>query len=206
MAQLANEIADSLVAEYTSVRRVTMELFKPLKIEDAVIQSDVFGSPPNWHLAHVTWFFHKVLEKHGQKLGGGEGEEEKDGEQGGINLTYLNSYYQRYGDILPKAMRGKFPRPTVDQTLKYRAIMDNAIVSFLKRQQEEGKVSDDISYDIILGIQHEMQHQELMIYDFQHYFQRFPDPQDNYNPATPIDKPQQTTEVEEKPTGMVEVP
>ena len=181
MAQLANEIADSLVAEYTNVRRVTMELFRPLKIEDAVIQSDVFGSPPNWHLAHVTWFFHKVLEKHGQKLEGGE---EKDGEQGGINLTYLNSYYQRYGDILPKAMRGKFPRPTVDQTLKYRAVMDKAIVSFLKRQQEEGKVSDEISYDITLGIQHEMQHQELMVYDFQHYFQRFPDPQDNYIPVT----------------------
>jgi hypothetical protein len=111
-----------------------------------------------------------VLEKHGHKLEEG-GAEEKDGEHGGINLTYLNSYYQRYGDILPKAMRGKFPRPTVDQTLKYRDIMDKAIISFLKRQQK-GKVSDEISYDITLGIQHEMQHQELMIYDFQHYFQR----------------------------------
>ena len=79
MAQIADEIADSLVAEYTNVRRVTMELFRPLKVEDAVIQSDVFGSPPNWHLAHVTWFFHKVLEKHGHKLEEG-GAEEKDGE------------------------------------------------------------------------------------------------------------------------------
>ncbi len=78
MAQLANEITDDLVTEYTSVRRTTLDLFSPLKIEDAVIQSDVFGSPPNWHLAHVTWFFHKVLEKHGWKLEGNSSD--------GINL------------------------------------------------------------------------------------------------------------------------
>jgi hypothetical protein len=115
---------DELISDFIRVRKKTRELFKPLKLEDAVVQSDIFGSPPNWHLAHVSWFFQKVLEKHGQRLAGGS-----DSDFGGsrevnntsttrrryrhcINLEYLNSYYQRYGNILPKSERGKFPRPT----------------------------------------------------------------------------------------------
>jgi len=193
MTQQANKMnTEDLVEEYTFVRRATIDIFRPLKIEDAVIQSDVFGSPPNWHLAHVTWFFHKILEKHGLHL-----EEESAGN--GINLAYLNSYYQRYGSILPKPMRGKFPRPTVEQTLKYRSMIDKAVISFLKRHEN---ISNQVNYDITLGIQHEMQHQELMIYDLQHYFQRFPDPQDNYNPATMKFPIAASTE---KPTGMVEI-
>src|ERR687887_2026184 len=107
MTQLINASTENLASEFTRVRNTTLELFRPLKIEDAVIQSDVFGSPPNWHLAHATWFFHKVIEKHGRKL-----QEGNNGAADGINLAYLNSYYQRYGNILPKPMRGKFPRPT----------------------------------------------------------------------------------------------
>ena len=162
MTQLVSGPNGDLASDFVRVRDATMELFRPLSIEDAVMQSHVFGSPPNWHLAHVTWFFHKVLEKHGEKL-----VEESDG----INLKYLNSYYQRYGDILPKSERGRFPRPTVKQTLSYRAIIDRAVLSFLDRKP----VQKDAAYDLLLGMQHEMQHQELMIYDLQHYFNRFPD-------------------------------
>jgi hypothetical protein len=199
--QAGKMMTENLVEDYTNVRGTTLDLFRPLKIEDAVIQSDAFGSPPNWHLAHVTWFFHKVLEKHGRKLK----EEEDNSTADSINLAYLNSYYQRYGNILPKPMRGKFPRPTVDQTLKYRSMIDKEVISFLKEQKKEkDKLSDEISYDITLGIQHEMQHQELMIYDFQHYFQRFPDPQDNYKPVKI--RIHQPAVKGEKPTGMVQVP
>ena len=201
---------DELISDFIRVRKKTRELFKPLKLEDAVVQSDIFGSPPNWHLAHVSWFFQKVLEKHGQRLAGGS-----DSDIGGsrevnntsttrrysyrhcINLEYLNSYYQRYGNILPKSERGKFPRPTVQQTLEYRLFIERNVISFLK---EKGKEEDDLNnigtasasrleelkYDIILGNQHEMQHQELMIYDFQHYFQRFQDPADNYIPVKAV--------------------
>lgn len=200
MAQVTDEITDDLVAEYVGVRKTTLDLFRPLKIEDAVIQSDAFGSPPNWHLAHVSWFFQKVLEKYGEKLIGTEDPNNAAASAtDGINIEYLNSYYQRYGNILPKAMRGKFPRPTVDQTLKYRTLVDKAIVSFLKAQQT---VPPELSYDITLGIQHEMQHQELMIYDFQHYFQRFPDADDNYKPLT-VKNVQLAKE--EKPAGMVDI-
>ncbi len=194
--QLIEEDTESLASDFIQARNTTLELFQPLKIEDAVMQSDNFGSPPNWHLAHVTWFFHKVLERHGEKL---------DNKQDGINLAYLNSYYQRYGQILQKSERGKFPRPTVEQTLKYRSIIDKAVLSFLNRKlvmQKEG-LSNDACYDLMLGIQHEMQHQELMIYDFQHYFQRFPDSEDNYKPVKRIHRHPTKGE---KLFGMTEIP
>jgi ergothioneine biosynthesis protein EgtB len=197
MAQILSGKIEDLLADFIEVRKNTLSLFRPLKIEDAVVQSNVFGSPPNWHLAHVTWFFQKMLQKHGEEIRSDDN----------VNLEYLNSYYQQFGKILPKSERGKFPRPTVDETLKYRSFTEEKVISLLKRVRDSsGGISDELKYDILLANQHEMQHQELMIYDFQHYFQRFPDPEDNYNPATPIVNLQQTTGVVEKPTGMVEVP
>jgi len=187
MSRLVQKATKDLLDEFLHVRKVTMDLFEPLGIEDAVIQSDVFGSPPNWHIAHVTWFFHKVLEKHGASIADGK-----------VNLAYLNSYYQKYGEILPKPERGRYPRPTVAQNLKYRTLVESKVASLIKA----GIISQELRYDINLGMQHEMQHQELMVYDFQHYFQRFPDPDDNYRPKT-VNKPPRTGE---KPQGMVDVP
>ncbi len=187
MSRLIQKATKDLLDEFLQVRRVTMELFEPLGIEDAVIQSDVFGSPPNWHIAHVTWFFQKVLEKHGAGIADGK-----------VNLAYLNSYYQKYGEILPKPDRGKYPRPTVAQNLKYRALVESKVESLIKA----GTLSAELTYDINLSMQHEMQHQELMIYDFQHYFQRFPDPDDNYRPKT-LNAPPMS---KERPQGMVDVP
>jgi ergothioneine biosynthesis protein EgtB len=190
MTQLISESGNDLALDFVKVRKTSIDLFTPLTVEDAVMQSDAFGSPPNWHLAHVTWFFHKVLEKHGANL-----EEGKEG----INLKYLNSYYQRYGDILPKSERGRFPRPTVKQTLAYRAAIDDAVLAFIK----SGPIGKDAAYDLTLGIQHEMQHQELMVYDFQHYFQRFPNPADNYRP---VNANSEAPVIDRKPQGMVEIP
>src|SRR5919108_5796107 len=98
---------EELIKEFITVRKNTINLFKPLKVEDAVIQSSTFGSPPNWHIAHVTWFFQKILEKYGEQICSNET----------INSEYLNSYYQRFGKILPKSERGKFPRPTVEESI-----------------------------------------------------------------------------------------
>jgi ergothioneine biosynthesis protein EgtB len=173
---------EQIIQEFIEVRKNTMNLFKPLKTEDAVIQSNEFGSPPNWHIAHVTWFFHQILNKYNRdknivKSNGNE-----------INLSYLNSYYQKFGEILPKSERGKFPRPTVQDTLKYRTIIEQEIISFLndigQKNNRNKEKSEEIIYNITLGNQHEMQHQELMIYDFQHYYQRFADPEDSYKPLS----------------------
>ena len=183
---------EELIKEFTTVRKNTMNLFKPLKIEDAVIQSNDFGSPPNWHIAHVTWFFQKILEKYsGKKLSNME-----------IHLHYLNSYYHKFGEILPKSERGRFPRPTVEETLKYRSIIDGQIISFLRELELSNKISEETLYDIMLGNQHEMQHQELMVFDFQHYFQRFPYEYDNYKPIKVKNPPLAA----EQPKGMVDIP
>lgn len=209
---LQKKDAQDLLDEFLQVRKVTTDLFSPLSIEDAVIQSDAFGSPANWHIAHVTWFFQKVIEKHQKDIS--IVRNDKDNEENNnhsssnknsrVNLAYLNSYYQKYGEILPKADRGKYPRPTVAQNLKYRALIEEKVASLIKAASIDasGGLSKELRYDINLGIQHEMQHQELMIYDFQHYFQRFPDPDDNYMPKIVNEAP----ESRERPQGMVDVP
>ncbi|HYY67017.1 MAG TPA: DinB family protein, partial [Nitrososphaeraceae archaeon] len=170
-----------IVQEFGEVRKTTMDLFTPLQPEDAVIQASEFGSTPNWHIAHVTWFFHQLLNKYGRNK---DITKSKTNE---INLRYLNSYYQRFGEILPKSERGRYPRPNIRDTIKYRRIIEQEIISFLndigQLSNEENKdVLKEMLYHITLGNQHEMQHQELMIYDFQYYYQRFSDSDDNYKP------------------------
>jgi ergothioneine biosynthesis protein EgtB len=231
---------DDILSDFIRVRKKTIELFKPLKIEDAIVQSSIFGSPPNWHLAHVTWFFQKVLDKHGIKMYNDCFGSVSDGHINNngttslhdpcqINLNYLNSYYQRYGNILPKSERGKFPRPTVRQTLDYRLFIERKVISFLNEKIKEedslntepsslASLLEELKYDMILGNNHEMQHQELMIYDFQHYFQRFEDPSDNYIPVKTLTQEKGRTGVEPRirqgvareigaePGKMVEIP
>lgn len=187
-----------IVEEFMQVRNKTMDLFSPLDLEDAVIQSSSFGSPPNWHIAHVTWFFHKILEKYdGNKINVED-----------IGLEYLNSYYQRYGNILAKNERGKYPRPNVRQSLKYRKEIEISFLSFLKSFEKSG-FSHALLLDIFTAINHEMQHQELMIYDFQHYFNRFKSESDNYCPKK-INKKEYAVEKIDKrmidiPSGIYEI-
>jgi len=192
--------AADLMTEFSQVRKKTMQLFKPLKIEDAVVQSDPFGSPPNWHIAHTTWFFQKILEKQGKFLGLDKSD---------FNLDYLNSYYQRFGKILSKQDRGKFPRPTIKQTIDYRSFIDKKVIKYLREkaihEKTADQLSDEMRYEFVLGIQHEMQHQELMIYDFQHFFERFRDPIDTYQPIITTAPPPITKEITNS-SGMVNIP
>jgi ergothioneine biosynthesis protein EgtB len=200
VTQVLQDSVESLIKEFKSTRRTTLNIFSQLKQEDAVIQASDFGSPPNWHLAHVSWFYQKVLEKHGVKIAPPEE----------INLAYLNSYYQKYDFILSKPERGRFPRPTIKQTLQYRSFIDKEVVRFLKN----GNINhdDDAHYDIKLGNQHEMQHQELMIYDLQYYFNRFIDPDDNFRPSTmkpfepQINSLKDSTSLHDSHHSMAEIP
>src|ERR687884_1212070 len=140
MFQLFGEAYECLLSEFIEVRTKTLELFKSLNVEDAVMQSSMFGSPPNWHIAHVTWFFQKILEKYGEQISSDDS----------VNLEYLNSYYQKFGNILPKSERGKFPRPTVNQSIKYRSFIEENIISFLKKVQSSNRLSEEVKYDIML--------------------------------------------------------
>lgn len=193
MTQVTTSDVNRLRLDFLNVRNTTSIIFEPISIEDAVMQSDPFGSTPNWHIAHVTWFFQKILEKYKQNM-----------DTNSINTDYLNSYYQRYRKILPKSDRGKFPRPKVSETLKYRSLIEEMFLKFLDNTERNNSVTRNLVYDIELANQHEMQHQELLIYDLQHYFQRFYDAEDNYQPK--INKRPNSIDNPDVEQGMVKIP
>ena len=145
MTKVIDKQVQDLISEFIEVRKLTDDLFKTLSSEDAVIQSNPFGSPPNWHIAHVTWFFHKVLSKYGERL-----------DLDKFNLDYLNSYYQKYEKILPKNQRGNFPRPTVTQSLEYRKYINENVLVFLEKVEASNSLTQEIQYDIKLANQHDI--------------------------------------------------
>ena len=194
MTQVISCNVKKLRLDFLKVRNTTSLIFEPISIEDAVMQSDPFGSTPNWHIAHVTWFFQKILEKYKQDVG-----------DNSINTDYLNSYYQRYRNILPKSDRGKFPRPKVSETLKYRSLIEDMFLEFLDCIEKNNSLGLNLAYDIELANQHEMQHQELLVYDLQHYFQRFEDPRDNYEPKI-MKTPKSLTDGANVEHDMVTIP
>jgi ergothioneine biosynthesis protein EgtB len=143
----------SLIQLYQNVRNRTMEIVAPLEIEDYVIQTAEFMSPPRWHIGHTSWFFETVLQAH------------RPGYQVYSEdfLFYFNSYYEGFGARIERPKRGTKSRPTVKATVAYRRHIDEQMLSFLE-------TADDptIASLVRLGLEHEMQHQELLVYDIKH--------------------------------------
>jgi ergothioneine biosynthesis protein EgtB len=130
-----------------------MEIVAPLEIEDYVIQTAEFMSPPRWHIGHTSWFFETVLRAH--KAGYQVYSEDY--------LFYFNSYYEGFGARIERPKRGTKSRPTVRDTVAYRNHIDEQMLDFLGSDQAEPALSV-----IRLGLEHEMQHQELLVYDIKH--------------------------------------
>jgi len=139
------------------VRSASVYLCRSLKTEDFVVQSMPDVSPTKWHLAHITWFFERfVLNPH---LPGYRNFREE--------FHYLfNSYYYSVGPMHLRPQRGLLTRPTVETVMEYREHVDNAVLALLAA--EEG--NRDIEFLVTLGLNHEMQHQELMLTDIKHVF------------------------------------
>ncbi len=144
----------SLSARYVRIRDASLSLCEHLTIEDQVVQSMPDVSPTKWHLAHVTWFFERfVLLPHA------EGYELFD-EQ----FHYLfNSYYYTAGQMHARPQRGLLTRPTVAEVIEYRQHVDAAVLRRL-----ENDVDRDLAFLVELGLNHEQQHQELMLTDIKH--------------------------------------
>src|SRR5437868_12562926 len=120
-------------------------------------------SPTKWHLAHTTWFFETFILK---KFVPGYRSEIPE-------YAYLfNSYYNAAGDMHRRDLRGLISRPTVDQTRRYRTSIDEHIESLIAAADED--VLSEIEPLIILGINHEQQHQELLVTDIKHVFAQNP--------------------------------
>lgn len=155
---------DSIVAQYATIRKQTMDLISPLSPEDFIPQPAVFVSPPKWHLAHTTWFFEEfVLTKYAE-----------DYKLFDKDFSYLfNSYYNTLGDRLNRDNRGVLTRPTVREVLDYRSYVDEHVTKLL-----EANKSAEIQEIVTLGLQHEQQHQELLITDLKYIF--------SLNPTHPV--------------------
>ena len=146
---------------YRLVRAATVDLIRDLQPEDTVVQTMPDVSPTKWQLAHVTWFFECfVLKTH--KPGYRVFDEA---------FHYLfNSYYNTAGVMHPRPRRGELSRPTLAGILDYRQHVDDAMCALL----ESDLAGDDIRQLLTLGLQHEQQHQELLLTDIKHVLSRNP--------------------------------
>jgi len=145
-----------LTEEYCRVRSRSLQLCAPLKPEDMMVQSCADASPAKWHLAHTTWFFETFLLR-----------EFVPGYRP-FNADFLwlfNSYYNAVSAQPEKKLRSSFSRPTAEEILAYRRHVDAAM-----EELTAGDVPDEVRTRVVLGLNHEQQHQELLLTDIKHAF------------------------------------
>ncbi len=145
-----------LLQQFLATRAATEQLCHPLNVEDYIPQAVEFASPPKWHLAHVTWFFEEMILSKNLK----------DYVVFDKAFGFLfNSYYQGIGPRALRAQRGLITRPTVATVYKYRHYVDTHMKILLATE-----ISTALHDLIVLGINHEQQHQELLLTDLKYSF------------------------------------
>ncbi len=151
-------------------RGATAQLAEGLSDADATVQSMRDASPTKWHLAHTTWYFEAfVLGPHDERYRPFD-----------PRFAYLfNSYYETLGARHPRPQRGVLTRPDLARVRQYRAHVDEAIASLLARLHELPQRKAQAIRELVeLGVQHEQQHQELLLTDLLHLF--------SLNPLAPV--------------------
>jgi len=182
---------EMLAARYQQVRALSNALVAPLSDADATAQSMPDASPAKWHLAHTSWFFETfILRDHvpGYQLHD-------------ARWPFLfNSYYEAEGERHARPQRGLLTRPSLDEVRAYRAAVDEAMLSAMPMLAE--RYGDLIA----LGLNHEQQHQELLLTDLKHLF--------SCNPLGPAVWPSEQTSHSHEvtplawhagPVGLIEV-
>jgi ergothioneine biosynthesis protein EgtB len=165
-----NHRHNALLERYRAVREQTEELCSPLETEDFGLQAAPEVSPPKWHLAHTSWFFEQFLlapflaryrlfhPEYGH---------------------LFNSYYESAGRFFPRAQRGLLSRPLVSDILRYRQHVDDAMYRLLADDRHPDQ--REIVARALLGLNHEQQHQELLLTDIKYSF--------SVNPLKPVYRP-----------------
>lgn len=144
----------TLVEEYLQIRKYSEQICEPLQTEDYVVQPVVDVSPPKWHLGHTTWFFETFILKPFSVNYQVYNDE--------YNFVF-NSYYETVGNRVIRTDRGNLSRPSVNEIYQYRAYVDEAMVKFLATM-----LTDEVIELLILGFNHEQQHQELLLTDIKY--------------------------------------
>jgi ergothioneine biosynthesis protein EgtB len=143
----------ALADRFRRVRLASQRIAAPLSPEDCSIQSMPDASPTRWHLAHTTWFFEAFV------LANTSGYEPFS-----RDFQHLfNSYYNAVGEQFPRARRGLLSRPGLAEVMNYRAHVDRHMLKLLERGVDRSTAAV-----IELGLNHEQQHQELMLTDIKH--------------------------------------
>ncbi|WP_185205728.1 ergothioneine biosynthesis protein EgtB [Chryseobacterium sp. C3] len=144
-----------LLENYCRIRARSVEICEPLETEDFVVQPVIDVSPPKWHLGHTTWFFETFILI-----------PNLDGYQV-FNSQYnfvFNSYYETIGARVIRTDRGNLSRPSVADIFQYRKYVDQQMEIFLLNND----LSDDLKKLFELGVNHEQQHQELLLTDIKY--------------------------------------
>jgi hypothetical protein len=149
----------NLTDRYTRTRQFTEYLCDPLTVEDFVVQSMADASPTRWHLAHTTWFFETfVLTRW-----------EAGYRPNSTDYQFLfNSYYNGVGEQFPRSRRGLLTRPNVAEVFQYRRAVDERMTRLLSTLDDND--AGETARVVELGLNHEQQHQELMLTDIKHLF------------------------------------
>ncbi|PJJ83049.1 ergothioneine biosynthesis protein EgtB [Mucilaginibacter auburnensis] len=175
----------NLKDRYLNTRKLTESICSHLQTEDYVVQPVVDVSPPKWHLGHTTWFFETFILKPYFM-----GYQEYNSE---FNYVF-NSYYETVGNRVIRTDRGNLSRPTVADIYRYREYVDEAMLNFLCEEP-----SADIKELLVLGFNHEEQHQELLLTDIKYIL--------GHNPLFPAyNKNHPAHKIEETTTGFVTMP
>jgi len=180
---------DGLARRYQEVRHQTDLLAQPLSAEDCQVQSMPDASPTKWHLAHTSWFFETFV---------------LDGAPLQPSYDYLfNSYYEAVGPRHPRAARGLLSRPSLDEVRRYRRRVDDAVLERIERG-----LTDEVRARLVLGLNHEQQHQELILTDIKHLLGGQPDAPAYRSDGAPAAKARATAPALDwiaRPGGVTEI-
>ena len=156
-----SDASADLLARFRTVREHTQALVAPFSPEDCQLQSMPDASPAKWHLAHTTWFFETMVL---------EAAELNFAPFDARFRVLFNSYYQGVGAAHARTERGLISRPTLAEVMRYRAQVDER----MHRLLAHGAPAASVQQLVALGLQHEQQHQELLLTDMLHALSRHP--------------------------------
>ena len=182
MTALTEPATKSTLDSFNETRVRTLELVKTLERDDFVVQTAYYMSPPKWHLGHVSWLYEVIL----SKLNPDYEFYSKEFSE------YLNSYYHQFGEPHDKGKRGIMSRPTVEQVFEYFQTINQRVTKFI----EKNAISNKAEQLLTMGMHHECQHQELLVYDLQHLLA------DEYRPAKKNSLPTPSSNVEQKSVAI----
>ncbi len=147
---------EDLTQIYSSVRQRTEAICAPLETEDYIPQPTVDVSPPKWNIAHTTWFFEEMILKPFAE----------NYREFNPHFSFLfNSYYNSVGTRTARDNRGDLSRPTVKEVFQYRKFVDEKMLELLERE-----LPKEVRKLVALGLNHEQQHQELLLTDIKYTF------------------------------------